>query len=124
MVSNWPAAWVRLLPCHEIAAEIERSYDFLATTPRNVPARQRSLRAGFEHSWRLLSPAARAVLLALSVFAGGFLRKAAEAVAGAGLQDLAALMAKSLVARTSESRYDLHPIVREYAAEKLRAGEG
>ena len=64
------------------------------------------------------------MLLALSVFAGGFTRKAAEAVAGAGLQDLAALMAKSLVARTSESRYDLHPIVRQYAAEKLEeAGE-
>ncbi len=118
------AAWVRLLPCREIAAEIERSYDFLATTARNVPARQRSLRAGFEHSWRLLSPAERHVLQALSVFAGGFTRKAGEAVAGAGLQDLAVLMAKSLVERTSESRYDLHPIVRQYAAEKLEeAGE-
>ena len=31
------AAWVRLLPCREIAAEIERSYDFLATTRAQRP---------------------------------------------------------------------------------------
>lgn len=118
------AAWVRLLTCQEIAAEIERSFDFLVTTARDVPPRQRSLRAGFEHSWRLLPAAEQRVLGALSVFAGGFTRKAAEAVAGASLHDLAALAAKSLVMRTEAGRYDLHPIVRQYAAEKLaEAGE-
>jgi predicted ATPase/transcriptional regulator with XRE-family HTH domain len=118
------AAWVRPLTCREIAAEIERSYDVLATTVRDVPLRQRSLRAEFEYSWRLLPTAEQRVLRALSVFAGGFTRAAGEAVAGASLQELASLLAKSLVARTSDCRYDLHPIVRQYAAEKLElAGE-
>ena len=38
------AAWVRMLTCHEIASEIERNFDLLATAARDVPQRQRSLR--------------------------------------------------------------------------------
>jgi predicted ATPase/transcriptional regulator with XRE-family HTH domain len=118
------AAWVRMLTCQEIAIEIERSLDFLATPARNVPPRQQSLRAAFEHSWRLLPVEERAILQALSVFSGGFTRKAAEAVAGATLLALAALMAKSLAVRSEDGRYDLHEVVRQYAAEKLEeAGE-
>ncbi len=115
------AAWVRMLSCDEIAAEIERNLDFLATPARDVPSRQRSLRAAFEHSWRLLDEEERAILPALALFAGGFTRQAAEAVAGASLLALAGLMAKSLVERTDAGRYDLHEIVRQYAAEKLAA---
>jgi predicted ATPase/transcriptional regulator with XRE-family HTH domain len=114
------AAWVRMLSCSEIAAEIERSLDFLVTPARDVPQRQQSLRAAFEYSWRLLPEAERRILAALSVFSGGFTRKAAEAVAGASLQTLAALMAKSLALRTDSGRYDLHEVVRQYAAEKLQ----
>ena len=80
--------------------------------------------AAFEHSWRLLPADERTILQALSVFSGGFTRKAAEAVAGASLLSLAALMAKSLAVRTDNGRYDLHEMVRQYAAEKLEeAGE-
>src|SRR5690606_40959526 len=111
------------LSCQEIAAEIERNLDFLSTPARDVPPRQRSLRAAFEHSWRLLDDEERAILPALAVFAGGFTRQAAEAVAGASLLTLASLMAKSLVERVDEGRYDLHEIVRQYAAEKLAAGD-
>ena len=39
----------------EIGAEISRSLDFLETDLRDVPVRQRSMRAVFDHSWRLLS---------------------------------------------------------------------
>ena len=118
------AAWVRMLTCAEIAAEIERSFDLLATSARDVPQRQRSLRAAFEHSWHLLPDDERRILQGLSVFSGGFTRRAAEAVAGASLVTLAALMAKSLAVRAGDGRYDLHDIVRQYAAEKLeQAGE-
>jgi predicted ATPase len=113
------AAWVRVLSCREIASEIERSFDFLATSARDVPQRQRSLRAAFEHSWRLLPAEERSVLQGLCVFSGGFTRKAAEAVAGATLLSLAALMTKSLAVRTEDGRYNLHEMVRQYTAEKL-----
>ena len=44
------AAWVRALPCEEIAVEIERSLDLLVTSARNVPPRHRTMRAALEHS--------------------------------------------------------------------------
>ena len=115
------AAWVRVLTCPEIAHEIERTLDFLATTAPDVPARQRSLRAAFDHSWHLLSSEERVTLQRLAVFSGGFTRQAAEAVAGATLVTLAALMAKSLAVRNDDGRYDLHETVRQYAAEKSHA---
>ena len=87
------AAWVPVLSCAEIADEIARSIDFLTTTMRDVPERQRSIRAVFDHSWHLLSEEEQQVLRPMSIFRGGFTRQAAEAVAGAGLPLLSALLA-------------------------------
>jgi predicted ATPase/transcriptional regulator with XRE-family HTH domain len=111
------AAWVSVLPCREIAREIERNLDFLATTMRDAPERHRSLRAAFEHSWKLLAPDERETLSRLSIFRGGFAREAAERVAGATLPTLSALVSKSLVRRMDSpgGRYDLHEVVRQCA---------
>ncbi len=114
------AAWAKTHDCDEIAREIERGYDFLATTQRDASERQRSLRAVFERSWQLLDPAARQVFSRLSVFRGGFTREAAERVAGASLARLSALVDKSLLRRNASSRYEMHELLRQYAAEKLR----
>ncbi len=113
------AAWVSVLTCREIAREIERSLDFLASSMRGVPKRQQSLRATFDHSWHLLSDEERHVLCRLAIFRGGFERQAAQQVAGATLLSLSALAAKSLVRRTKEGRYDLHEVVRQYALAQL-----
>jgi predicted ATPase len=113
------AAWVPVLSCQEIADEIERSIDFLTTKVRDVPERQRSIRAVFDHSWQLLSEEEQHVLRWMSVFRGGFTRQAAEAVAGAGLALLSALVAKSFLRSTSEGRYGLHELVRQYVADRL-----
>ena len=115
------ASWVHTLSCAEIAQEIEQGLDFLAVNHRNLPERQRSVRATFDHSWRLLNEAEQQVLQRLSVFRGGFQREAATAVAGATLPLLASLVSKSLVRRTDEGRYDLHELVRQYAADHLRS---
>lgn len=48
------AAWVRMMPCAEIAREVGRNLDFLTTAVRNVAERHRSVRAVFEGSWGLL----------------------------------------------------------------------
>lgn len=113
------AAWVGMLTCKEIAREIESNKDFLSTSMRDVPERHRSLRATFDHSWKLLSPHEQDVLSRLSVFRGGFDREAAEKVAGATLPLLASLASKSLVRRTEQGRYDLHEVIRQYAASHL-----
>lgn len=114
------AAWVRSLSCQEIAAEIERSLDFLTSSLRNIPERQRSLRAVFEQSWQRLPEAEQAVLSRLSIFSGGCRREAAEAVARATLPVLSALVDKALVQRSPGGRYELHELIRQFAAEQLR----
>ena len=111
------AAWVRTLTCLEIAKEIEHSLDFLSISARDIPARHRSMRAVFDHSWKLLLEEEKQILARLSVFRGGFSREAAEQVAETTLAILAALVTKSLLRRNSAGRYDLHELIRQFAAE-------
>ncbi|MCB0155173.1 MAG: tetratricopeptide repeat protein, partial [Anaerolineae bacterium] len=113
------AAWTPLLTCAEIAAEIERDLSFLRAAARNRPDRQRSLRAVFESSWERLAPAEQAVLAKLAVFSGAFQRAAAIAVSGAALPELLTLAGQSLLRRDAGGRYDMHELLRQYAAEKL-----
>src|SRR5205823_1191817 len=115
------AAWVRMLPSADIADEIARTIHFLAASARDLPARHRSLRAVFDHSWNLLTEEERTILCMLSVFRGGFRREAAEWGAGATLPLLTALVDKSLLRRSGAGRYDMHELVRQYAAAHLEA---
>jgi predicted ATPase/class 3 adenylate cyclase len=115
------AAWASTLSCAEIADEIERNLGFLETSMQDVPERHRSLRAAFDQSWRLLSGGERRVFSRLSVFRGAFARDAAAAVAGAGLAELQRLVSKSLVRRAGLGRFELHELLRQYAAERLAA---
>ena len=112
------AAWVRTLTCDEIAKEIERGLDFLKVSTRNISPRHRSMRAVFEHSWKLLTEEEKFVLVRLSVFRGGFRREAAEHVAGATLSILNMLVTKSLIRRNTAGRYDLHELIRQFAADQ------
>ncbi|MEJ2737458.1 MAG: BTAD domain-containing putative transcriptional regulator, partial [Anaerolineae bacterium] len=115
------AAWIREMPIQEIARQIEADLDFLASPMRDVPARHRSMRAVFGHSWRLLDAEEQQILAALSVFRGGFCPDAARQVAAATPQHLAKLAAKSLLQRQVGERYHLLELLRQFAAEKLAA---
>jgi tetratricopeptide (TPR) repeat protein len=66
-------------------------------------------------------PAEQAVMQKISVFRGGFDRAAALEVAGASGPLLAALVEKSLLHLSPSGRYELHELLRQYAAEKLAA---
>ena len=96
------AAWLEALTLPEIADEIARSLDILATEQHGVPDRQRSIRAVFDTSWQLLTDRERAVLPMLSVFRAGFAREAAEFVAAASLRDLLGLVNKSWLQMSSD----------------------
>ena len=113
------AAWVRTLSCDEIAQEIEKGLDFLSVSGRDLPSRHRSMRAVFDHSWKLLTEEEQEVLLQLSVFQGGFRHEAAEDVAYATLSSLYNLVTKSLVRRNSAGRYDLHELIRQFSSERF-----
>ncbi len=126
------AAWTRSMPCVAILAQIGRSFDLLTTTLRDVPSRHRSMRAVFASSWEMLDAPERAALAAVTVFRGGFTFAAAEAaLCGAGdallatphglLAALAGLIDRSLLRQHVGGRYDLHELVRQYAAEQLEA---
>lgn len=114
------AAWVKTLSCTEIAEEIDHSLDFLANSAQDLPERQRSIRAVFDHSWRLMSSRERRLLPRLSVFEGFFDRNAAEQVTGINLRELAGLVDKSLVQRASDGFFMLHDLLRQYAREILQ----
>src|SRR5205823_1374420 len=118
------ASWVSVLSCTEIADEIARNIDFLATSTRDVPERHRSLRAAIDQSWRLLTDEQRSAFSRLAVFRGSFDRSAAVAVTGADLRLLSDLVAKSLLRRPDFGRFELHELLRQYAAEQLRLSPG
>jgi tetratricopeptide (TPR) repeat protein/transcriptional regulator with XRE-family HTH domain len=114
------ATWVNTLSCQEIAVEIERSLDFLASIKRDIPERHRSINAVFDYSWNLLSTEEQDVLKKLSVFQSDFHRDAAEKVTGATLLLLSSLLGKSLIRRNEAGRYDQHPLVSQYSSMRLR----
>ncbi len=115
------AAWARTLDAAEILDELERSFDFLVADARDVPERQRSLRAVFEQSWQGLTPADQEAFAATSVFVGGFTREAGAEVAAAEPAALARLINRSVLLREPSGRYRLHQVLRQYASEKLAA---
>ncbi|NSW52597.1 MAG: hypothetical protein HPY85_08855 [Anaerolineae bacterium] len=113
------AVWVKTLSCTEIAEEINHSLDFLENSAQDLPERQRSIRAVFDHSWRLMSSREQRLLPRLSVFEGIFDRRAAEQVAGINLRELAGLVDQSLVQRTPDGFFLLHDLLRQYTRKLL-----
>jgi len=135
------AAWMETLSPGQIAAQIaDRSVDFLRADWPDVPERQRSVRAVLDGSWNLLDQRQRETLAKLSVFHGSFTGEAARWVVGASQQELVGLVRRSLLSRvlapvaagipsrsldtiakqpTEDSRYEMHEILRQYAAERL-----
>jgi len=113
------AAWVRTIPCGDIAEAIEREAATLRSRHRNRPGRHDSLDAVVAYSWNLLGDEQRNALAALGVFVGGFTRDAAERIADAPLRTLSVLVDKALVRRQAEGRYDLHELVRQFALARL-----
>lgn len=134
------AAWMRTRSPAEIAAELGRGLDSLASTAYDTPHRHRSLAAVFEHSWSLLEPGMQTVLAQLACCRSGFDRSAAQAVAdavppaigatatpgaassahrGAVETALQTLVDQSLLRMDAAGRFDMHPLVQQFAAEKL-----
>ena len=115
------ASWLSTLDCAAISAQLRQGPDILTSSLRDVPEHHRSMRVVFDHSWQLLSEAERAVFARLTAFRAGFTLTAAQAVAGATLGDLSALVAKSLIHRDASGRYQIHELLRQYGSEKLAA---
>jgi predicted ATPase len=118
------ATWVRVLPCVELLDELRRSIDVVRGTHPTVDDKEVSLRSVLEQSWQSLRAEERSALAALSVFHGGFDRRAAAAVAGADLDVLSSLVDHSLLHVSVEGRYSWHELVQQFCAGQLeRTGQ-
>ena len=114
------ASWVNVLSLADIAAEIQSSLDFLHTDELDFPRRQHNIRAVFDSTWDRLSGEERQVFSRFSVFRGGCTCEAAQSITGATLPMLAILVNRSLLRYDQEDdRYQIHELLRQYAAEKL-----
>ncbi len=146
------AVRLALFSPRELLGRLDRRLEVLAGGARDLPERQRALRAALAWSHDLLEPAERALFRRLAVFAGGCALGAAAAVCGAPvpaglaatedealLAGVAALLDHSLLRRDDAAagagaavgpgeggpRVAMLETVREYAAERLaESGEG
>ena len=94
----------------------------LGEGPRDLPERQRTLRATIDWSYRLLDPAEQRQLAALSPFVGGVRLDTAERLWGyEGAERVVSLAEKNLVRRREdddgEARFWMLEMIRQYAVE-------
>ena len=121
------AARTKLLPPSALLARLGDPMRLLTGGPRDLPARQQTLKNTIDWSFGLLSPGEQALFARLGVFAGTFELTAVEAVAadraGSAIDELGSLVDSSLVhplAGDGEPRFRLLDTIREYALGRLR----
>jgi predicted ATPase/class 3 adenylate cyclase len=117
------AARVKALSSRQILERLEQRLPLLTGGARDLPERQRTLRATIEWSYELLAEEEQQLFARLAVFRGGCTLEAAEEVGDADLDTLQSLVDKSLL-RFSNERYWMLETVHEYAAEHLNASSG
>ena len=125
------AARVKLLPPEAILPRLEHSLGLLIGGSRDLPDRLQTLRGTIAWSYDLLTEAARRLLAACSVFAGGASLEVIETVCDAAvdiglpvLDGLQELVDQSLLRQVHSpglppARYAMLETIREYAAERL-----
>lgn len=124
------AARIRIFSPAQILERLGRSFDVLSGGARDVPERQRTLRAAVAWSVDLLDADDQALFRRLAVFSGGWTADAAQTVADpdgsidavGGLESLADKSLLRIVPSDhGATRFNRHAFVREYAAELLEA---
>jgi predicted ATPase len=123
------AARVRILEPATLLARLDGALDLLTSGDRDLPLRQRTLRATISWSYSLLGPPEQRLLRRASVFHEGWTLEAMEQVCYGeaerhrALDELDSLVEKGLVrVVASGERYTLLETIRAFAAEQLHAG--
>ena len=119
------ASWSSLLSPAEIATRLakETGINLLETDSIDFPARQRSLGAVMNYSWKLLNPDEQASMAALSIFRGSFSLDDAQQVTGASLRTLRTLVNHSLIQKNQNNRFEIHEFTRQFAQQRLENRE-
>jgi predicted ATPase/class 3 adenylate cyclase len=119
------AARTAAFPPELLLERLSNRLEFLRG-PRDADERQRTLRATISWSYDLLTPQEQQLLRRTSIFVGGATIESLEDIAEADLEDVASLVAKSLVRMMptpSGARYWMLETIREFAAEVLDGAE-
>jgi predicted ATPase len=107
----------------ELVVAIRQNLELLVSRRRDLDARHRHFSAVLESSWQLLSAHEQKILAQSSIFVGRFSRAAAQAVTGATVSELTSLVDKSLIQQSGVGVYQLHDLLRKFAADKLHIAE-
>lgn len=120
------AARIRILEPHALLERLDHALDVLTSGDRDLPERQRTLRATVDWSYSLLDPSEQCLLRRASVFREGWTYDAMEAVCydengrHRALDDLDSLVEKGLVqVAEAGGRYLLLETIHEFASESL-----
>jgi predicted ATPase/DNA-binding CsgD family transcriptional regulator len=124
------AARVRILPPALLLERLSHRLTVLTEGPRDLPARQQTLRAAINWSYELLQPSEQRVFRRVAIFQGGFSLEAASAVGNldhdfeVNIEDtLGALADQHLLIRlengTGEPRLGMLDTIREFALDCL-----
>ncbi len=105
----------------QLARSLSKTLENLRGQWTDIPPRQRSLTAMLDYAWQLLREEEQHTMKRLSVFRGGFCLQAAREVAQTAPFVLASLAQKSLIQREDDDRFNLHPLIQEFAAKQLVA---
>jgi len=117
---EFAAARVKALSSGQILERLERRLPLLTGSARDLPERQRTLRATIAWSYELLAPEEQRLFARLFVFSGGCTLDSVEEVADTDLNVLQLLVDKSLIRHTDE-RFWMLETIREFAAERLQS---
>jgi predicted ATPase/DNA-binding SARP family transcriptional activator len=121
------AARAKLLTPQALLARLDQRFDVLTSRGRDLPARQRTLRATIDWSYELLGAEEQALFSRLAIFRGGCTLDAAEAVCGGGslLAELSTLVDDNMLRQDEppvfQPRFAMLETIRAYALERLEA---
>jgi tetratricopeptide (TPR) repeat protein len=119
------AARIKFLSPQAMLPQLNNRLKLLTAGPRDLPARQQTLRGAIAWSYELLDDAEKTFFASLAVFVDGFTASAAREVGALpGADDLlASLTDKNLVRALPDGRYRLLETIREFARERLSVTE-
>lgn len=120
------AARVRVLEPAALLKRLEHALDVLTSGARDLPERQRTLRATIDWSHSLLDDDEKRLFRRLAVFVDGWTHDAAEAVCdpdgeGDVLEEMSSLLEKGLVSRDRTGRFTMLQTILDFAREQLDA---
>jgi len=127
------AAWTSTLPPQDLLAQMSSRLPWLHGGPRDLPARQSTVRDTIAWSYDLLDAPAQQLFRGLSIFVGGFTLEAAQRVmSGVGRTDVdvlsgvRGLLDQGLVRRAGPDdipRFMMLETIREFGLEQLAASQ-